>query len=155
MPNYPGVSVLGMPTDLLCLVQILQGIHDGSIPANLLGNTCIEAIGKFVCQFLVFKGDITGSFEERRRDGLGCCSRFGRLSGFAEAEYLAYEVPDVAIPKQVLAQLETAGTSGRETGAKIASELIAQARSLCQGIVVVLRENGNHAAERLLAMLNE
>ena len=77
------------------------------------------------------------------------------LSGFAEAEYLAYEVPDVAIPKQILAQLEAAGTNGRETGAKIAADLVARARSLCQGIVVVLREDGDHTAERLLAALHE
>jgi methionine synthase / methylenetetrahydrofolate reductase(NADPH) len=77
------------------------------------------------------------------------------LSGFAEAEYLAYEVPDVAIPKQVLAQLEAAGPNGRETGAKIAADLVAQARKLCQGIVVVLREDGDHTAERLLATLHE
>jgi methionine synthase / methylenetetrahydrofolate reductase(NADPH) len=77
------------------------------------------------------------------------------LSGFAEAEYLAYEVPDVAIPKQVLAQLEAAGTNGRETGAKIAADLVAQARKLCQGIVVVLREDADHTAERLLAALHE
>lgn len=77
------------------------------------------------------------------------------LTGFAEAEYLAYEVPDVAIPKQFLAQLEAAGTNGRETGAKIAADLVAQARSLCQGIVVVLREDGDHTPERLLAAVHE
>ena len=77
------------------------------------------------------------------------------LSGFAEAEYLAYEVPDVAIPKQILAQLEAAGTNGREVGAKIAADLVARARSFCQGIVVVLREDADHTAERLLAALHE
>ena len=77
------------------------------------------------------------------------------LSGFAEAEYLAYEVPDVAIPKQILAQLEAAGSNGRETGAEIAADLVAQARKLCQGIVVVLREDGDHTAERLLAAVHE
>jgi methionine synthase / methylenetetrahydrofolate reductase(NADPH) len=77
------------------------------------------------------------------------------LSGFAEAEYLAYEVPDIAIPKQILAQLEAAGTNGREAGAKIAADLVAHARSLCQGIVVVLREDGGHTGERLLAALHE
>jgi homocysteine S-methyltransferase len=77
------------------------------------------------------------------------------LSGFAEAEYLAYEVPDVAIPKQILAQLEAAGANGRETGAKIAADLVARVRSSCQGIVVVLREDGDHTAERLLAALHE
>ena len=64
-------------------------------------------------------------------------------------------VPDVAIPKPILAQLEAAGTNGRETGAKIAADLVARARSLCQGIVVVLREDGDHTAERLLAALHE
>jgi homocysteine S-methyltransferase len=60
------------------------------------------------------------------------------LSGFAEAEYLAYEVPDVTIPPEILSDLEAAGTHGRETAAVLASEMVAEAKSLADGVVIVI-----------------
>lgn len=77
------------------------------------------------------------------------------LTGFAEAEYLAYEVPDVAIPQQILARLDEPGSDGPSTGAKIAAELLARARSLCDGAVVVVHERNHHVAEGLLSALHE
>lgn len=76
------------------------------------------------------------------------------LGGFAEAEYLAYEVPDVTIPRQTLVELESAGADERETGARLAADLLAQARSLADGIVVVVRPNEEDIAQRLLGTLN-
>jgi methionine synthase / methylenetetrahydrofolate reductase(NADPH) len=73
------------------------------------------------------------------------------LSGFAEAEYLAYEVPDVTIPQQILTLLERAGPNGREAGAKIAADLLEQARCLCDGVVVVLSGADDYIAQELLA----
>lgn len=63
------------------------------------------------------------------------------LSGFAEAEYLAYEVPDVTIPPKTLAELNGAGSTEREVGARLATSLVTEARSLVDGIVVVVRDD--------------
>ncbi|EHR50940.1 cobalamin-dependent methionine synthase I [Saccharomonospora marina XMU15] len=76
------------------------------------------------------------------------------LSGFAEAEFLAYEVPDVTVPistLSTLAQRERAGDDGRGVGLRLASELVEQARSLADGVLVVVRDHDADAAARLLA----
>ncbi|HKS46466.1 MAG TPA: bifunctional homocysteine S-methyltransferase/methylenetetrahydrofolate reductase [Amycolatopsis sp.] len=62
------------------------------------------------------------------------------LVGFAEAEYLAHEVPDVRIPPSVLAAMAEAGDRGRETGLKLAIDLLTEARPLVQGVVLVMRD---------------
>jgi methionine synthase I (cobalamin-dependent)/5,10-methylenetetrahydrofolate reductase len=62
------------------------------------------------------------------------------LTGYAEAEYLAHEVPDVRIPRATLEALEAAGERGREVGLELASELLAEARPLVRGVVLVLRD---------------
>jgi methionine synthase I (cobalamin-dependent)/5,10-methylenetetrahydrofolate reductase len=80
------------------------------------------------------------------------------LSGFAEAEYLAYEVPDVTIPPETLAELAAAGTSDRETGARIAAYLVSyvvnHARSLADGVVVVVGDDPE-ATQLLLAAASD
>lgn len=63
------------------------------------------------------------------------------LSGFAEAEYLAYEVPDVTIPSEILAELSTAATAEHQIGEKLAADLICRVRSCADGIVVVCDDN--------------
>ncbi|MCI2416538.1 bifunctional homocysteine S-methyltransferase/methylenetetrahydrofolate reductase [Saccharopolyspora sp. K220] len=73
------------------------------------------------------------------------------LTSFAEGEYLAHEVPDVTIPQSTLSALERAGTDGRATGLRLATELLAQARSLVQGAVIVVRDTDRESVERLLA----
>lgn len=63
------------------------------------------------------------------------------LSGFAEAEYLAYEVPDVTIPPRALSELEAAGEREAEVGLALAAELLDGARDLVRGAVVVADEH--------------
>ncbi|NIH84328.1 bifunctional homocysteine S-methyltransferase/methylenetetrahydrofolate reductase [Amycolatopsis granulosa] len=63
------------------------------------------------------------------------------LSGFAEAEYLAYEVPDVTIPPRALSELETAGERAAAVGLALAAELLDGARELVRGAVVVVDEH--------------
>jgi methionine synthase / methylenetetrahydrofolate reductase (NADH) len=79
------------------------------------------------------------------------------LRSFAEAEYLAHEVPGVSIPERVLRIMEEAGPGAEEAGLELAAELAAQARSLAQRSLIhgmVLRHDGNTAAlERLLRAL--
>jgi methionine synthase / methylenetetrahydrofolate reductase (NADH) len=73
------------------------------------------------------------------------------LSGFAEAEYLAHEVPDVTIPPATLAMMEAAGERGPEAGLTLATGLLAQVRSLVQGLVIVVRDDDT--ADRVRPLL--
>ncbi|MER5667507.1 hypothetical protein [Streptomyces mirabilis] len=63
------------------------------------------------------------------------------LSGFAEAEYMAYEVPGAHIPQDALTALDTAGERARETGARLAADLLTEVRPLVDGVVVVFRDD--------------
>jgi homocysteine S-methyltransferase len=76
------------------------------------------------------------------------------LNGFAEAEYLAYEVPDVAIPPETLADLSAAGDADREVAGRLAIHLVAylvtHARSLADGIVVSAGDD-NAVTQAMLA----
>jgi homocysteine S-methyltransferase len=71
------------------------------------------------------------------------------LRSYAEAEYLAHEVPGVTIPEATLRAMEQAGPAAARVGLELAAELAGQARALAQG--VVLSCNGDAAAlEHLL-----
>jgi homocysteine S-methyltransferase len=74
------------------------------------------------------------------------------LQGFVEAEYLAYEVPDVSIPEAVLGDLAAAGSRAPEAAARLAGDLLAEARSLADGIFVVVTGNDQVAAQRLMPL---
>jgi len=58
------------------------------------------------------------------------------LTSFAEAEYLAHEVPDVSIPASTLAALERAGDAAAQAGVELAADLAARLRTLASGIVI-------------------
>ncbi|MCT7660668.1 bifunctional homocysteine S-methyltransferase/methylenetetrahydrofolate reductase [Mycobacterium deserti] len=77
------------------------------------------------------------------------------LSGFAEAEYLAYEVPDVTIPPESLAELAAAGTAQRDVGTQLATYLVTylatHARSLADGIVIGASDDPQTARALLMA----
>jgi methionine synthase / methylenetetrahydrofolate reductase (NADH) len=72
------------------------------------------------------------------------------LSSFAEAEYLAHEVPDVTIPAGTLQALERAGDGAAEAGAGLAAELAAGARELASGIVLAPSTDVVATTRRLL-----
>ncbi|KAA9161664.1 bifunctional homocysteine S-methyltransferase/methylenetetrahydrofolate reductase [Amycolatopsis acidicola] len=59
------------------------------------------------------------------------------LSGYAEAEYLAHEVPDVRVPPDTLEALQ----AGERTGYEVAGELLAAARKLADGVVLHIRDS--------------
>jgi len=58
------------------------------------------------------------------------------LGSFAEADYLAHEVPDVHIPAGVLAAMQRAGRSARETGLQLAADLLRAGRPLVSGVLL-------------------
>ncbi|MEV4449253.1 hypothetical protein [Streptomyces mirabilis] len=71
------------------------------------------------------------------------------LSGFVEAERMAYEVPGAHIPQDTLTALDTAGERARETGARLAADLLAEVRPLVDGVVVVFRDDKETAGRML------
>jgi len=58
------------------------------------------------------------------------------LRDYAEAEFLAHEVPDVRIPAETLSALEAAGPDAPRTARELAKGLLAQARGLARGVVL-------------------
>jgi methionine synthase / methylenetetrahydrofolate reductase(NADPH) len=75
------------------------------------------------------------------------------LRSFAEADYLAHEVPDIVIPAQVLRAMEQAGPAAGERGLQLAAELLAAARPLVQGAVIALPGSDKAALDLLLSAL--
>ncbi|HEY9244233.1 MAG TPA: bifunctional homocysteine S-methyltransferase/methylenetetrahydrofolate reductase [Streptosporangiaceae bacterium] len=61
------------------------------------------------------------------------------LGSFAEADYLAHEVPDVHIPAGVLSAMQQAGRAARETGLRLAADLLRAGRPLVSGVLLAAR----------------
>ena len=77
------------------------------------------------------------------------------LRDFEHAEYLHFEVPGVTIPDEVLNRLQAAGSRGEAVGREIATELVWDASSIIQGVVVLPDEaRSNDAAELLRGFLS-
>jgi methionine synthase / methylenetetrahydrofolate reductase (NADH) len=66
------------------------------------------------------------------------------LTGFADAEFLHYEVPDVTIPDDVLTRMERGAEDEQRVGIEIAAELAAEIRDDVRGLV--LRTNFRNSA---------
>jgi len=72
------------------------------------------------------------------------------LRGFAEAEFLRHEVPDVTIPESALDAVRRAGDDEAEAGLALVEELLEGARGLIDGVVLSAPEGTPAALERLL-----
>ncbi len=72
------------------------------------------------------------------------------LRSFEEADYLSHEVPDISIPQQTLTAMERAGARAAQTGIELATELLAEARPLVQGVVLSLPGWDPGALDQLL-----
>jgi homocysteine S-methyltransferase len=75
------------------------------------------------------------------------------LTSFQEAEYLAYEVPDVTIPANTLDTLRRARTGAATAGLELAAELMAEVRALAKGVVIAPTSNPLAVVRRLLSQL--
>ncbi|MFC5137451.1 homocysteine S-methyltransferase family protein [Actinomycetospora rhizophila] len=78
-------------------------------------------------------------------DALGAAGRrvpvlasVGALTGYAQAEHLRHEVPDVVVPDAVVEPMRRAGDGpdAARTGLALAAELVAEAATLVEGVVV-------------------
>jgi 5,10-methylenetetrahydrofolate reductase len=69
------------------------------------------------------------------------------LQDLRHAEYLQHEVPEMAIPRQLLERMSRAGESGPAVGRDITRELARSARTRCHVQGVVLSSAAGSAAE--------
>jgi homocysteine S-methyltransferase len=72
------------------------------------------------------------------------------LRSFEEADCLAHEVPDIAIPPAALRVMQQAGRDAGRAGIEMAAELLAEAGPLVQGTVLALPGTDPAALDRLL-----
>jgi methionine synthase / methylenetetrahydrofolate reductase(NADPH) len=72
------------------------------------------------------------------------------LRGFAEAEFLRHEVPDVTIPEAALEAMRRAGDDEAEVGLALVEELLEDARGLVDGVVLSVPDGSGAALDRLL-----
>ncbi|HEY7198582.1 MAG TPA: hypothetical protein VIC57_00130, partial [Candidatus Dormibacteraeota bacterium] len=72
------------------------------------------------------------------------------LRGFAEAEFLRHEVPDVTIPEAALDAMRRAGDGEAEAGVALVEALLEGARGLVDGVVLSAPDAPPGALERLL-----
>ncbi|HET6499735.1 MAG TPA: bifunctional homocysteine S-methyltransferase/methylenetetrahydrofolate reductase [Amycolatopsis sp.] len=101
----------------------------------------IAAGAQFLITRPVYEAEaLSGMLAELSDEDIPVLMAVSPLTGFAEAEYLAHEVPDVRIPRETLTVLEAAGEGGREAGLELAKELLARARPLVQGVVLVMKD---------------
>lgn len=173
--DYPHVDGV-WDVDSMGLVELLAGLNDG-VDCNglrLAGKTAFE-IGVRVApgsrdlraaaaralrkveigaQFLLTRPVYDLDSWRRLRDSLGepapVLVSVRPLRSFAEAEYLANEVPDTVVPATLLAQLERAGDGAAAAGVDLAVELVEALRSAADGVVLLLPDEPA-AAERMLA----
>ncbi|MGH3318655.1 MAG: bifunctional homocysteine S-methyltransferase/methylenetetrahydrofolate reductase [Streptosporangiaceae bacterium] len=75
------------------------------------------------------------------------------LRSFAEADYLAHEVPDLRIPEATLATMEQAGQDGARVGLDVAIDLLRTARPLVDGVVLTPPGGDPAALDRLLGAI--
>ncbi len=173
--DYPNVDGV-WDVDSVGLVELLAGLNDGRDcnGLRLAEKTAFEIGARIAAgsrepeteaararrkvevgaQFLVTRPVYDLDSVRRLRDVLGepapllACVR--PLRSFAEADFLANEVPDTVVPGVVLDVLARAGGTAAEAGIELAVELVRGLRSLVDGVVLALPEDPL-AADRLLA----
>jgi methionine synthase I (cobalamin-dependent)/5,10-methylenetetrahydrofolate reductase len=182
--DYPHVDGV-WDVDSIGLVELLAGLNDGRDcnGLRLAGKTAFE-IGVRVApgshdlqaetaralrkveagaQFVITRPVYDLDSLLRLRDVLGepapLFVSVRPLRSFAEAEYLAHEVPDTAVPAATLDALDRAdsGTDraadggAARAGVELAAELVRAARALAAGVVLALPSDPRAAAELLAA----
>ncbi|GAA3082398.1 bifunctional homocysteine S-methyltransferase/methylenetetrahydrofolate reductase [Pseudonocardia yunnanensis] len=182
--DYPHVDGV-WDVDSIGLVELLAGLNDGRDcnGLRLAGKTAFE-IGVRVApgshdlqaeatralrkveagaQFMITRPVYDFDSLLRLRDVLGepapLLVSVRPLRSFAEAEYLAHEVPDTAVPAATLVALDradsgrdrAAGGGAARAGVELAAELVRAARTFAAGVVLALPSDAQAAAELLAA----
>jgi methionine synthase / methylenetetrahydrofolate reductase(NADPH) len=161
--DYPNVDGV-WDVDSLGLVELLAGLNEGRDCNGLrLAEQTVFEIGARVApgarepaaesaqalrkveagaQFLVTRPVYDLDSVRRLRDSLGepapLLASVRPLRSFAEADYVANEVPDTVVPGVVLDVLARAGGDAATAGIELAVELVRGLRSLVDGVVLAL-----------------
>jgi homocysteine S-methyltransferase len=145
----------GLPLDIKTSFAIGARLNPGAedVPEEIArAKAKIRAGAQFLVTRPVYElTRLRRMLDELAEEEVPVLATVSALGGFAEAEYLAYEVPDVTVPERTLSILERAGDDERETGMRLATELLEQARSLVQGAVLVVRDDTS-PIDRLLSV---
>jgi homocysteine S-methyltransferase len=173
--DYPNVDGV-WDVDSVGLVELLAGLNDGrdcnglrlaektvfEIGARVSAGTreptaeAAQALRKIGAgaQFLITRPVYDLDSVRRLREALGepvpLLAAVRPLTGYAEADFLAHEVPDTEVPGVVLDVLARAGGAASEAGVELAVELLRGLRSLVDGVVLALPADPT-SADRLLA----
>jgi methionine synthase I (cobalamin-dependent)/5,10-methylenetetrahydrofolate reductase len=178
--DYPNVDGV-WDVDSVGLVELLAGLNEGRDcnGLRLAGKTSfhigvriapgsrflqaeaaralrkVEAGAQFVVTRPVYDLDSL----RRLRDALGepvpVLVSVRPLRSFAHAEYLAHEVPDLAVPATALDLLERAGDGAAEAGVELAAEVVRGVRTMADGVVLELPEDPAAAGALLAAARGE
>jgi homocysteine S-methyltransferase len=174
--DYPNVDGV-WDVDSIGLVELLTGLNEGRDcnGLRLAGKTSFEIGARIApgsrylqaeaaralrkveagAQYIVTRPVYDLESLRRLRDALGepvpLLVSVRALHSFAQAEYLAHEVPDLAVPTSALDLLERAGDRAADAGVELAAELVRGVRAIADGVVLALPEDPAAAAELLAA----
>lgn len=101
----------------------------------------VEAGAQFLVSRPVFELDRLGAIVGALRSAghrVPVLASVGALTGYAQAEHLRHEVPDVVVPDEVIEAMRRAGEGpeAARTGLALAAELVAGAAGTVDGVVV-------------------
>jgi methionine synthase I (cobalamin-dependent)/5,10-methylenetetrahydrofolate reductase len=173
--DYPNVDGV-WDVDSLGLVELLAGLNDGrdcnglslaektafEIGARVAvgsrepaaearqARRKIEAGAGFLITRPVYELDSVRRLRDALGDAAPVLAAVRPLGSFAEADFLANEVPDTLIPSGVRDALARAGGAADRAGVELAIELVHGLRSVVDGVVLALPDEPS-AAARLLA----
>ena len=162
--DYPNMTAV-YDTDSVGLIRIVHGMNEGhDLSGTSIGAATQFAVG---CGVNPTADDLDLELERFRRKldagaqfvmtqpvyELDCWTRFlERLGGvppipiligilplqsFRHAEFLHNEVPGIHVPDWIRERLHQAGNEGQKVGVELARELLAQSRTLANGVYLM------------------
>lgn len=162
--DYPNATAV-YDTDAVGLIKIVHTMNRGTdLAGTSIGAATRFAIG---CGVNPTAEDLDGEFERVRRKldagpefvmtqpvyELDCWRRFvDKLAGitsipiligilplqsFRHAEFLHNEVPGIQVPDAIRARMHVAGNEGQKVGVELARELLAQCRTMANGVYLM------------------
>jgi methionine synthase / methylenetetrahydrofolate reductase(NADPH) len=149
-----GIDCNGLP--LATKTSFLAGARFNAGAADLDSETSrtiskIRAGARFLISRPVYELDrLRRLLAALAEEGVPVLISIAPLRSFEEADYLAHEVPDIAIPPAALRVMEQAGRDAGRAGIEMAAELLAEAGPLVQGTVLALPGTDPAALDRLL-----
>jgi methionine synthase I (cobalamin-dependent)/5,10-methylenetetrahydrofolate reductase len=97
---------------------------------------------------------VVSALEAEEEGGLPLLLSVTPLRSFAEADYLAHEVPGVTIPPDTLRAMEQAGRgAARAVGTELAADLLRDARKLISGVILTAAEEDLTVLAPLLSVV--